>query len=145
MKFAIIKLCLSLLVLASLAGAISATENDGWLTAWFILFIFLGLPIFILSWIDLGYHLKELDNPSLLIKFIIIIFATPQALLGLVAFLSGASIIVWVIYNTFIETLPQYRGGILTFGLAPALLLFGLYWLRTAFSRDNHANDDDAD
>ena len=143
MKRSVIKLLSSIALLVVLGAAISNTDNEGWLTAWFILFIFIGLPILILSWVDLGHNLREIDKPSFVIKVLGVLFGVPQALFGLISFGVGVSIIGWVLYNTFIETLPQYSGGFLTFGVAPALVLFGIYWLRAAFVREDHAKNDD--
>ena len=49
MKTAITKLLAIVAFLALLAGAIGSTTHEGWLTAWFLLFIFVGLPILILA------------------------------------------------------------------------------------------------
>ena len=51
---------------------------------------------------------------------------------GLLASLIGAAIIVWICYNEFIERLPQYTGTHWwePFGIAPAMIGIGVYWLR---------------
>ena len=143
MKKSVAKILSSVAVLFVLAIAISVTNHEGWLTAWFILFIFVGIPIFILTWIDLGNSLRGLENPSLFVRVLIIILGVPQAMFGLVALVIGASVIMWVLYNTLIETLPQYKGGILVFGVAPALLLFGIYWLRLVFVRERQERNNE--
>ena len=143
MKRSIIKLLSSIVLIIVLGAVISNTDNESWLTAWFILLIFVGLPILILSWIDLGHKLREIEKPSFVVRVLGVLFGIPQALLGLVSFGIGVSIIGWVLYNTFIETLPQYRGGFLTFGVASALVLFGIYWLQAAFVREGHGQNDE--
>ena len=64
-----------------------------------------------------------------------IFFGAPQALLGAISIVLGLSIAGWVLYNSFIERQSEYSGGFLTFGIAPALVLFGLYSVRVAFKR----------
>ncbi|MDH5650356.1 MAG: hypothetical protein OEZ39_00640 [Gammaproteobacteria bacterium] len=84
----------------------------------------------------MGHTLRETENSSMTVRTLGIIFGVPQALFGLVSFSTGLSIIIWVLYNTFIKTTPQYSGGILEFGITPGLLLMGIYWLRHAFDRE---------
>lgn len=143
MNRSIVKLLSSVALLLVLGVAISNTQNDSWLTAWFILFSFVGLPILILSWIDLGHSLRAIEDPPLVIKVLAVLFGVPQAIFGLISFGIGVSIVGWVLYNTLIETLPQYSGGFLTFGVATALVLFGIYWIREAFLREEHGQNDD--
>jgi hypothetical protein len=38
-----------------------------------------------------------------------------------------------VLYNTLVERQPEYTGGLMTLGVGPALVLFGMTWLRSAF------------
>ena len=65
----------------------------------------------------------------------------PQALFGLLCAFSGMAIVVWVLYNTFVERQPQYTGGFMALGIGPALILFGLSWLVTAFRHDPGKSD----
>lgn len=142
MKAAMTKLLAIVAFLALLAGAIGSTTHEGWLTAWFLLFIFVGLPVLILAWIDLGSELRRLENPTLLQKVLGALFGVPQAVLGITSVLIGLSIIGWVLYNSLIETQPQYSGGFLTLGVGPALVIIGLYWARVAFKRESEAGND---
>ncbi len=119
-----------------LAAAIGKTNHEGWLTAWFVLFIFVGLPVFILTWIDLGKALRSVENPPRIVRAFGVLLGIPQALLGLMSIILGGTLIGWVLFNTLIERQPQYRGGFLTFGIGPALVLFGWLWLRAAFRND---------
>jgi len=64
-----------------------------------------------------------------------LILRIPRVLGGLLSIILGLSIIGWVLYNSFVETQPEYSGGFLTFGIGPTLVLVGAYWLRTAFTR----------
>ena len=137
MKVATIKLLTVVALLTVLVGAIGATTHQGWLTAWFLLFIFVGLPIFILSWIDLGSALRGLDNPSSLQRVLGILFGVPQAILGMTAIFIGLSLVGWVLYNSLVETQSQYSGGFLTLGVGPAMVIFGIYWAYAAFIRES--------
>lgn len=126
-------------LLLVLAGAIGSTTHEGWLTAWFLLFIFVGLPFLILAWIDLGSTLRSLDNPSPPQRVLGILFGAPQAVFGITSVFIGLSIVGWVLYNSLIETQPQYSGGFLTLGVGPALVIFGFHWVRAAFKRESKA------
>ena len=139
MRSALLRLAAVAFFLFCLGWFISLTNSDGWLTLWFVLFIFVGLPIFFMSWIDVGKSMRETDNPSRLIATLGMLFGVPQALLGLVSIALGAAMVVWVVYNSFIERQAEYSGGFLSFGLGPALILAGWYWLRQAFSRSPEA------
>ena len=141
MKKSIIRFSSSLGFLVALAGVISITDQEGWLSAWLILFIFVGIPVLILSWIDLGRSLRSIKKPTIFINILSIIFGVPQALFGMISIIIGVSLVIWVLYNTFIETQPEYTGGILTFGVAPGLILFGVYWLRVAFTREEREGE----
>lgn len=141
MKRASIKLLASVVFLVALATTIGKTNHEGWLTAWFLLFIFVGLPIFILAWIDLGKVLRSVERPSYVVRVLGLVFGAPQALFGLVSIVLGVSLIGWVLYNSFIQTQPQYSGGFLTFGIGPALVLFGAYWVRAAFRKGTVTNE----
>jgi protein-S-isoprenylcysteine O-methyltransferase Ste14 len=142
MKTSIAKFGLAILFLCIFAWFISLTNSDGWLTLWFILFIFVGLPVLILAWIDLGRTLREIEEPSLVTTILGVVFGVPQALFGIAAIICGLAIVVWVLYNSFVERQPEYSGGLLTFGLGPALTAFGWFWLRQAFSRSQQLRDD---
>ncbi|WP_166837341.1 hypothetical protein [Rheinheimera pleomorphica] len=136
MKSATKRLLAVITFLTVLAGAIGATTDEGWLTAWFLLFIFVGLPVLILAWIDLGSALRSLDSPSSLQRVTGVLFGVPQAVLGITSIFIGLSIVGWVLYNSLVETQSQYSGGFLTLGVGPALVFFGFYWARAAFKRE---------
>jgi len=86
-------------------------------------FVFLlGFILAILWWMDLGRLLRVLENPTWWQRVLGILFGVPQALFGLVCVAAGGSIIVWVIWNSFIEREPEYSGGFLTFGVGPMLV-----------------------
>ena len=52
---------------------------------------------------------------------------------GLLALITGWALISWVCYNEFIHRLPGYTGAHWwePFGIAPAMIGTGIYWLRT--------------
>jgi hypothetical protein len=142
MRSALLKLTAVTAFLCCLGWFISLTDSDGWLTLWFVLFIFVGLPLFVMSWIDLGKSLREADSPSRFVLTLGMLLGVPQALLGLISMALGTAIVAWVVYNSFIERQPEYSGGFLTFGLGPTLILVGWYWLRQAFARSPELRDE---
>ena len=133
------RLGLVVLLLVILALFISQTQSDGWLTLWFLLFIFVGIPLLILSWVDLGRAIRGAQNQTRLLFTLGILFGFPQAVFGILAMICGISIIGWVVYNAFVKRQPEYGGGFLTFGIGPALVVFGWFWLRGAFVRSRHS------
>jgi len=143
MRSAAARLGLVVVSLIVLAWFISLTNHDGWLTLWFLLFIFLGIPLFVLTWVDLGRALRQAESPTRLTFVLGIFFGLPQVVFGLIAVACGISILAWVAYNSFFERQPQYTGGFLTFGLGPALVLMGWYWLREAFVKSRAGLDRD--
>ncbi len=114
------RLGLVVLLLVILALFISQTQSDGWLTLWFLLFIFVGIPLLILSWVDLGRAIRGAQNQTRLLFTLGILFGFPQAVFGILAMICGISIIGWVVYNAFVKRQPEYGGGFLTFGIGPA-------------------------
>jgi hypothetical protein len=62
-----------------------------------------------------------------------IVIACFKLMFALLALLIGSSMILWVLYNEFINRLPEYErppfAGI--FGIAPAMIIIGLYWARS--------------
>lgn len=141
MKAATTKLLAIVTFLMVLAGAIGSTIHEGWLTAWFLLFIFIGLPVLILAWIDLGSALRSLDNPTPLQRVLGVLFGVPQVVLGITSVVIGISIVGWVLYNSLVETQPQYSGSFLAIGVGPALVIFGFYWVRAALKRESKAEN----
>lgn len=137
------KLILSVLFLLVLAAAISRTDDDAWLTAWMTGFVFLGVPIFILCWIEFGTELRAIENPGWLLKLLGMLFGIPQLLFGLVALAIGLAITGWVLFNVFIERQPEYSGGYFSLGVAPALIVVAWYWIRAAFRKAALHDDDD--
>ena len=103
------------------------------ITGWFGLLFLISLICSILFCFDYAGELRSLERKTKYQKFISIVLFLPQAFFGLIAFSIGISIALWVLYNTFIERLPEYSGGFLTFGIAPALIIFGLVSLRSVF------------
>ena len=104
------------------------------LEVFFLTFI-LGFILSILYSMDLGQDVRDSENPGLIRRTVGIALGVPQALLGLTSIVLGGAIICWVLYNTFVERLPQYTGGFLTFGIGPALVAVGSVWLFYAFRR----------
>lgn len=111
---------------------------------WFVLGIPAALVFSILYWLDLAQELRSRPNKSRVVLVAGLLMAVPQALFGLLCALMGIGIVAWVLYNSFVERQPQYLGGFLTLGVGPALVLFGLGWLASAFSRSSNGPADEA-
>jgi uncharacterized membrane protein YwaF len=144
MRHSVIKFGAVVAALAVLAAAIARTpqRDESLLTVLFLIFIFLGIPLLILTWVDLGHSLRSVSHPSRAVYILGVIFAVPQVLFATVAILCGVTLLCWVLYNSLIRRFPQYSGGFLTFGLGPALISFGVLWLRQSLSRTLSSQDD---
>jgi succinate dehydrogenase/fumarate reductase cytochrome b subunit len=105
------------------------------LTGWFGLLFLVALICSILYCFDYAEELSLIEEKSKYQKFISKVLLFPMVIFGLIALSIGLSIVVWVLYNTFIERQPQYTGGFLTFGIAPALVIFGLILLNSMFKK----------
>lgn len=103
----------------------------------FTLFIVM-LPLYILSSKD---ALEFISNPSKnsIFKnniskktFVWLIACLPVFAFGVLGVVIGTSIILWVLYNVFVERQPEFIVPALVggFGMGPAILLFGLYCLK---------------
>ena len=106
-----------------------------------ILLILIWLPLLILGVFDRIDNIEWGENKSALSTMMRIFLATPKALLGLVSILFGVAIVVWVFYNVFIERQPSYTGPALvyslsSFGIGPALIYIGRYWMVSAFDKN---------
>lgn len=141
LKYALNRFIAAVAMFIALCFAIAFTKNESWLTAWFILLILVALPVFILTWIELGRAIRNAPSPSRKLRILGILFGLPQAFFGLLSLVSGISIIVWVLYNSFVARQPEYTGGFLSFGVGPVLTLFGLYLIRDAFARYNKTTE----
>jgi hypothetical protein len=97
--------------------------------------IFFGLPLLILTWVDLGQSLRKVQNPSRIVYLLGWIFAVPQVIFAGFAICCGVLIVGSVLYDSFIHPMRQYTAGFLAFGIGPALIWFGIVWLRRALSR----------
>jgi type IV secretory pathway TrbL component len=59
-------------------------------------------------------------------------------LMGLLASVIGTAIIVWVLYNVFIEVQPEYTGPTLiaslgSFGISIPMVGIGIYWFKRGY------------
>ena len=84
------------------------------------------------------------ESHNIVSKFGKTILRAPIALFGAVSILIGSSIILWVLYNIFVERQSEYTGPSTIlggFGIGPSLIFFGVYMLRLAIkkqaSKDN--------
>ena len=97
--------------------------------------VMVALASAFLYMLELRQALLEIEEANWLARAVRMLIALPQVIAGLVSLCSGLAIIGWVFYNTFVERLPEYSGGFLTFGISSLLVVFGFGLLRTAFSR----------
>ena len=102
----------------------------------FFLTFIVGFIFSIMFWMDVGGHLRDLENPSRWQRVLGIAFGVPQALLGITSIGIGLAIIGWVLYNSLIERSPEYSGGFLALGIGPLLVAAGAFWVALAFKRD---------
>ncbi len=102
---------------------------------WFALASLITFILAIMYSMDFAGELSEIESPTVFQRFLRLLMSVPMALFALTTTLVGLSIAAWVIYNTFVERLPQYTGGFLTFGIAPIMILVGLGWLGSLFRR----------
>jgi uncharacterized membrane protein len=105
------------------------------LSEWLLFLSFFSFIAAVMYSLDVAAELKSVDNPTTLQRALRILFAIPQFILAVLALLIGLSIVVWVLYNTFVERMPQYTGGFLSFGIAPLMLLVGAGWLYSLIRR----------
>ena len=100
-----------------------------------IVWLVLLIPLDIVTVID---RYRTTDKDNILTKQGLLLTKVLILCLGLCSIIIGASIIVWVLYNIFIERLPEYSGPRTIcggFGIGPSLCAYGMYLLRLAFNR----------
>ena len=107
----------------------------------FTLFVVL-LPLYVLSSKDaLEYigHATELSATQRLVAWLVA--CIPVLTFGLLATGIGAAIIFWVLYNFLVERQPEFTGPAMFggFGIGPALVVFGLYTLRSLWVKQKNA------
>ncbi len=128
MKWTAVKLALSIAVIPASIVLLAFTGNG-----WFYLPIILSLPAIVLYWMDFGREVRSACNLGPYARAVGIAFGVPQALFGILAVVLGLGLVAWVLYNSFIERLPQYSGGFLTLGIGPLVVLFGVGCVVDAF------------
>ena len=130
-------------VVATVGLFLSAFILPDWIAAVpAIVAIILGLPISILAYKEYVQerHADPEYKPGFLRSAVLI---TPIVIFGAISILFGASIVLWVLYNTLIERQPEYSGPtyLMGFGIGPTLIAFGWYWLRQPTSNEKTAQD----
>jgi hypothetical protein len=140
-KKAIISFTGVVLAMGALAFAIAFTHDDAWLSAWFILFLFVGLPLFLVTLFDLGRNLRSSDKASRAARIAGLALGVPQALFGLLCALCGVALFVAIRYKLTLEGHTGFGyGWTWVFELGPAgLIWYGVVWMRRAFSPDGSA------
>ncbi|MBN5142890.1 MULTISPECIES: hypothetical protein [Stenotrophomonas] len=125
------KLGLSLVALFSSLPLMVATGNG-----YFILLLLIGLPAAILFWFDLGRELRAIPTPSRTQRTLGLAMGVPQVLFGLLCAGIGMVLVIWILYNLLVQTLPQFRiPSLPAFAVGPMMIVVGLGWARTAFRR----------
>ena len=103
---------------------------------WFGLGVTAGFILSILYWFDLARELRNAPSTSRALRIIGLLMGVPQALFGLVCAGIGLAIVIWVLYNSFVERQPEYTGSFMSLGIGPVLILFGASWVASAFRRE---------
>ncbi|MFQ5532984.1 MAG: hypothetical protein ACE5EP_03930 [Candidatus Methylomirabilales bacterium] len=107
------------------------------LTILSILLIFVAFPLFLLSLIDMSRTLPNCPYNGPFPRAVRVIFSALHFILGVLAIIFGVTIILWFVYNVFIERLPEFTGinNFNSFGMAIAMITVGVYWLFEAFGK----------
>lgn len=109
-----------------------------------ISWVFIILPACILYLID-WFRYNESQNKVSKIGKAILRF--PIGVLGVFSILIGSAIIIWVLYNIFVERQNEYTGPSTIlggFGVGPSLVVFGFYLIRLAIRRYAFKGDQDS-
>ena len=102
-------------------------------------FLLIGIPVFILGWIDFGQALRKEDQQSKSLKFWGRVFGYPQAAFGLVCAVVGLIIIPLLLYKWWKHgQAPQGPWLTAPFGF----LAFGSYLMKDAFRPPKAPNTD---
>ena len=115
----------------------SLSSNETVQSVFAILALLVGLPVVIVSGVDLMVELKSDPRRGLARRLAIVALSLPVGLLGLASLSFGVAILVWLAYNLLVERQPQFRhwNPLQPLGIAPALMLFGVLCLRRALAR----------
>lgn len=106
------------------------------LTGWFGILFTISLVCSVLYCFDYAEELRSLEKKSTFQKIVSAALFLPQAIFGLIAISIGVSIVLWVLYNTFVVTLPQYTGGLLAIIIVSAVATYGLSLLLSHLARN---------
>ena len=137
MRKTALKLGISLAAMPLSIVLLGLTHNT-----FFFLSFLAGLLFSVLYWLDLAGQIRDQPNPSRAGRTLAVLMAVPQALFGLLCAFTGLAVVLWVLYNTFVDRQPQYTGGFMALGIGPMLFVFGAGWVVTAFRRDAGKSDD---
>ena len=100
------------------------------------------LPLYVLYSKDaLTYLAGSADLTSRQKRFTWLVACVPAISFGILSTGIGIAIVLWALYNFFIERQPEfsgpeYFGG---FGLGPALVVFGVYTLKSLWVKRKNA------
>jgi len=132
----------SSLALFTLIASMLLFEEDNFLLIFALIILFIAFPVFIMTLIDLSRYIKKLNSHSRPIKILSIFLTIPEIIFGIISIIIGILIIMWVLYNSFIERQDTYSGSVyfVGFGLAIPLITFGKYLLR---SMSNNTDNDE--
>lgn len=93
------------------------------------------LPLLVVTgWDALGELNSSAEGSSIVRIAVRLLASVPALVFGLLSLVCGIAIIVWVLYNDFIERRPEFTGTWFTgFGIGPALVVFGTGLLVSIF------------
>ena len=70
-------------------------------------------------------------------RLLVGIASLPAFSFGLIALVTGLTLIVWVLYNVLVERQPEFRWSPWQgFGIGPPLVVAGWIWMRRALGRE---------
>jgi hypothetical protein len=107
-----------------------------------IFFVFVVLlPILALTGKDALVYLSENSKENQYLSIgVKVIAGVPVIIFGALSLIIGISIIIWVIFNLFVERLPEFTGGMFSgLGIGPALIYFGISSLKTIWIKKQNA------
>ena len=131
-----------LVAVLSLAAALPQEREWGELatTVLMIGFVMLGIPILLLTSIDVGTVLRKDREAPRWARVLGYILSVPQLALALAALGIGAAMIGWMLYLQW-EVMPWYLSAAIGLGMWPTVLAFGLHLMRTTIRRCEQGPD----
>ncbi|HEX6861680.1 MAG TPA: hypothetical protein VF414_02635 [Thermoanaerobaculia bacterium] len=135
--------CLVLVLAAALLVA-AFGEIEALSVAVFGGVLLLGLPLALLLYLDWVAALRARRRRRVGARLLVGIASLPAFSFGLIAFVTGLTLIVWVLYNVLVERQPQFRWSPWQgFGIGPPLVVAGWIWMRRALGHEESSFEED--